>query len=139
MSTTPEFLDVRHSSLDGGEPVVDARIFGTLRALGGEEGEEAFAHHVLTLFLEDSERRMRRLEESYRSGDTTAIGREARALTSSSSRAAAMPFARACSILESASRTRAATAPDQVDAAIERVVRMYDDVRVSLSAVLETT
>ncbi len=81
------------------EPVLDLAVLAALRELGGND-EPDLADELMLLFLEDSTRRVRVLEDALASGDRTGLLRTAHTLRSSSTNVGARRVARICAELE---------------------------------------
>ena len=85
------------------EPVLDLAVLAALRELGGND-EPGLADELVLLFLEDSSRRVRALEDALASGDRTGLLRTAHTLRSSSVNVGARRVARICTELETLAR-----------------------------------
>ncbi len=87
------------------ELVIDMSVIASLRELGGD-GDESLFHELLELYVDDSTRQMRRLEEALKSGDLKVAERIAHTLKSSSANLGAMAMSEICKQMELRGRSQ---------------------------------
>jgi len=81
------------------EDVLDMSVIAALRELSGD-GDESLFRELLELYVDDSTKQMKRLEESLASGDIKLAERIAHTLKSSSANLGATAMSRMCLQLE---------------------------------------
>ena len=118
----------KHADLYGGHRVLDPDVIESLYYLTGEASTE-LVEELVTLFLDDAAKRMKKLTDAYGAGDFEAVTFAAHSLKSASASIGAISFSESCRTLEGEAKRNA----DNLAKEVSRCEDMFKELVTTLA------